>query len=428
MALLGRMRGALLIRLGDALSAMKAKQGYRRVGVSRFCSYGQQRVQRKARFIDDTVRMADRLRGLPALRAATWNGEVLPSMAEVVARHATVAEDAAWAVIARESTVRAVKAAIAKEKEAKPGGAEDEDAKLGGADDEDAKPVRADDEEAKPGGAEDEEDDPSAPLARWADGVDRALAMAASMRVDLDAGQHVAGNGLALALLGEAQGSLPPCPEGIGIDSKQYEEVLRRREQTRVTREREEANAECHLPAPERIEVMEESPLPHSVYALDRLIVNVAQHLAALDLEIGRLALKVFRERAFERLDFASDHQYAKERIGMSLRSVQERMALARRCRALPAIADAVRSRRIGLMVAGLIARRAKSATIEGWIARAETSTVKHLREDVNAAEALDLDAPPTDAEREEYSTSSAACCRGAFRKCPWARHAQGAE
>jgi hypothetical protein len=85
------------------------------------------------------------------------------------------------------------------------------------------------------------------------------------------------------------------------------------RERAQERRDRAAAAAEPLLPPAERIEVLAEPPLPETDRGLDEVVLRTAQHLAALELEVGRLALRVWRNRGWKQLDYASPEQYARE-------------------------------------------------------------------------------------------------------------------
>jgi hypothetical protein len=70
----------------------------------------------------------------------------------------------------------------------------------------------------------------------------------------------------------------------------------------------------------------------------------------------------------------------------MSRAAEQAKMALARRCAALPELGAALQDGRIGTVGATLIGRVADAETVAAWVARAAERTVKHLREEIDAA------------------------------------------
>jgi hypothetical protein len=77
---------------------------------------------------------------------------------------------------------------------------------------------------------------------------------------------------------------------------------------------------------------------------------------------------------------FASFAHCCEELFGMSVRAVEQRIALARRLYYLPALRDAMRNGRISYEKARLIAWKATDATVEEWIGRAKATTCIRLR------------------------------------------------
>jgi hypothetical protein len=66
-----------------------------------------------------------------------------------------------------------------------------------------------------------------------------------------------------------------------------------------------------------------------------------------------------------------------------------ERYSLTTRAARVPPLASALASGRVGYEAAYLLSRVVTPATVEAWLRRAERRTVKHLREEVEAAELL---------------------------------------
>ena len=110
----------------------------------------------------------------------------------------------------------------------------------------------------------------------------------------------------------------------------------------------------------------------------------------------------------WRRLGFATEAQYARERIGVSLSSLKAKRILSARTARVPDLAEALATGRIGYEAAYVLSRVVTPATVGDWIRRAEQRTVKHLREEVEAAEILirtgqRRDQPPLDeAQLEE--------------------------
>jgi len=79
----------------------------------------------------------------------------------------------------------------------------------------------------------------------------------------------------------------------------------------------------------------------------------------------------------------------ARERLGVSLSSLKAKRILAARAGRVPELANALASGRIGYEAAYLLSRVVTPSTVEDWLGRAEQRTVKHLREEVEAAELM---------------------------------------
>src|SRR5262249_29463464 len=111
--------------------------------------------------------------------------------------------------------------------------------------------------------------------------------------------------------------------------------------------------------------------------------------LAHRDLALGELAEAFWRVQGWRRLGYATESQYARERLGMSLSAVKAKRTLARNARSLPGVRQAIDDRIVCYERRRLGASVASPETICAWVDRARQRTVKHLREEVDAAEML---------------------------------------
>ena len=148
------------------------------------------------------------------------------------------------------------------------------------------------------------------------------------------------------------------------------------------------------------------------------------------ELELSRLVVQFHRADGWRRLGYASETQYARERLGMSRSSLVARRALAQRLEQLPRVAEALGAGQIGVEAAIQIVRVATSNTEAAWVERAQKRTIKHLREEVVAAlTAVRLSGeaecpPPLDAEMiafhalEQAVVSGRACERRPANDC----------
>src|SRR5690606_21328558 len=109
--------------------------------------------------------------------------------------------------------------------------------------------------------------------------------------------------------------------------------------------------------------------------ALDAHLREICHELASADLSFGALAEQFWKSNGWRRLGYASEQQYARERLAMSSTSVRIKRAVARKTRLLPAVSQAVEQRRIGYFAALLLLRIATENTVDAWVARAAERT-----------------------------------------------------
>jgi len=142
--------------------------------------------------------------------------------------------------------------------------------------------------------------------------------------------------------------------------------------------------------------------LPRDPQAIDAELRAVCHELAVADLGLAGLAHGFLRMKGWHVLGFASDTQYARERLGMSRASLRQRVALVRRMGERSGLARALVEGRVGFEAACLLSRvtacSASLATDESavrdsveaaWVERGEVRTYKHLREEVWAVQLL---------------------------------------
>ena len=119
---------------------------------------------------------------------------------------------------------------------------------------------------------------------------------------------------------------------------------------------------------------------------LDAIVRGLSRALANHELELSRFILSFHRADGWRRSGYASEAQYARERLGMSRSSMAARRALALRLERLPWVAHALGAGQIGVEAALQVVRVATPITEAAWVTRAQQRTIKHLREEVAAA------------------------------------------
>jgi hypothetical protein len=131
-----------------------------------------------------------------------------------------------------------------------------------------------------------------------------------------------------------------------------------------------------------------------TAHELDARIRELCSELVRRDLQMGVLFDRFRRADGWRRPihgleGWATEEQYARERVGVSYASLKARLTLARRCGRLPAVAEALDGGRIGFEAASLVARVATPQTTDAWMGRAAERTIKHLREEIEGVEML---------------------------------------
>ena len=435
------------LELGTLLNEFARKSWHHELGYSSMEAYALQNCGRSARWVSETRTLARRLSELPALRRALLDGRVGWSMAELVARHASADTDVALAALASRSTVRQLRSLFAAVSErAESGQVPMPGLKSAGQTSADSEVVAAGQMSAghdSAGQASSEGDAEAGAGGQMSAGPKsgqgqtsaggrvepapsdivgqmsaRLLAAAeadveCTLRVTLSTKdallfawthrffEHLVGSRQGSdffleAMLAEAAEELTPTDidrlipmekAAAGLDAKRLAWL----EQLAAWREESERLCEHNVPARQALEIPENV----SEGDLHERIVALNKKMTAREVALGEAAQSFQRMDGWLRLGYASLAQYARERLGMSASSLKSKLTLARRLHA--PVKEALRSGRVGHAAAMAISTVATAGSAEAWVDRARRRTVKHLREDVNAARMLNQSTPPTD-------------------------------
>lgn len=399
----------LRLRLGQVFE-MLSRGGHFELGFSSVGAYARERCERSIRWMEGARCLARRLEQLPQLRRAVAHGQISWSMAELVARVAEPVDEARWLDLAERHTVRQMRELVRGVASKSPGGG-----------------VNSSEQRADEAEREDDVDRCTltctiAQEEAWLWEATRALL------------NHMGARGSDAqieALLVEGQAALlDALPPGT-LDAEVWERVGQARERWRVElgRCRAAAEAQCEggVRRWPRGAGTQQEPNAFQVAAaagcgslddasgpeLDGLVRSLSRALSRHELELAQLLLLFYRTLAggggLCRLGYATEAQYARERLGMSRSSMLARRALAARLEALPRVTEALGRAEIGVEAALQIVRVANARTEEAWVARARRRTIKHLQEEVAAALiAVRLSGemscpPPLDAEMEAF-------------------------
>jgi hypothetical protein len=370
-------RGAAVIRLsiGAMLDVLSSSGGHHELGFSSLEAYARERCERTGRWAVDTRALARKLASLPEIRRALGAGAIGWSTAELLARHVTAESELEWLERARTATVRELRALLAQ---ASGGVVSDDHA------DEEADQTRGLTVSAT------KEDGWTFECARKV-----AEAVVGPLSSERLLGALLAeGYSTLLELVPESERS--PLYDLETLEDDAAAESDRRAAWCAARRRwRSEAEELCerHLSLPPQREAGDAVSFAWSPSetpeVLDREIRRRCSELSERDLALGIVAESARKAEVWRRLGFATEAQYARERVGVSLSSLKAKRILAARAGRVPELATALSSGRIGYEAAYLLSRVVTPPTVREWLRHAERRTVKHLREEVEAAELL---------------------------------------
>ncbi len=455
LALLSRAETALRLRLGQALEVL-GRGACSELGFSSLSAYALERCERGMRWVESARCLARRLEALPVLRRAVAFGEMSWSKAVLIARVATPRDEASWVQSAQRLTVRKLAAQLSESAARSDTPSDDTQSDDTQSDDRQWDETLVD-------------DDGAATLVCTVD-REEAWLFEATRALLRQLGVHDT-DGQLEALLAESQTTLlDGLPKGaLDLEATTALEARRDRWREQLERWRAEVEAFCeaHLHEERSSEKEKEvgrasatrsreaprgsersgggNTLEQTILAaargcvtlealtpreLDGVVRHLARALAEQELALSRLILELHRLGASSRaraergsgwflLGYASEAHYARERLGMSRSSLLAKRALAERLEALPRIALALSSAQIGVEAALQIVRIATPSTERAWVERAEQRTIKHLKEEVDAAlTAVRVSGqadcpPPTEAEIDAFHGLERAAASG---------------
>ena len=435
-----RSAGGLRLGLGEQLERLARMSGHHELGFSSIEAYALERCERSARWVQASRALARRLQGLPAVRRALATNRISFCMAQVIATVANAEDEDVWLADAENRTVRQMRALV-REREAASAESVVAAASASTEEERGTLTVTVDREEVwlfecartlvrHVGGATLEE----TLEALVGEGTIALLPEVPRGRVPelgqepSDAAQRFWEAQLA-AWRDEAEARcesrvVAHARQNTRAEARDGEHVEQRREEGLEGTRRASAPGEQQL---ERAERKREEPsgfdAAHDPVALDADLRRLAAELARKDLSIGRLAEAFWKADGWRRIGYATESQYARERLGCSLSSMKAKRGLARRVDKLPRLALAIEARELGYEAARLVAVVAVPETEEAWVARARERTVRHLREEVDAVQMLGRLSgrramlPPSDGTMNRIATVESTIVSGrAFR------------
>ncbi len=360
LARVARGRGALDIAIGAALARLSEGDRALRLGYSGIGDYARERLGIAGRTAQAMARLARELRERPLLREAVRRGEVSARKAQAVLPLARGQDEEQWVARAQTETVRTLEAAVHAAGRAE------------AADEEEWELVCA----------------PLSPEGRAK--LDQALALAGRLlgpgapqwqRLEAICQEYLAAHPVE-ATEGEREQVLrwPVSLEGWLDSAKEALEEETRRWAFLCSVEPVAAPAAAPAAGPGE----DGDADPHR---LDEELRGLVAMRDGWDELVGHLGLLVSMLGLWRDMGFASFAHYCAERLGMTARTVEQRVWLERRLYALPALRRALREGRVGYEKARLVAASADDATVEGLIERAQGLTCINLRRELEARE-----------------------------------------
>ncbi len=347
-----RGRGALDVAIGEGLASLAEGDRTLRLGYSGIGDYARERLGLAGRTAQAMAHLARELKERPLLRASVRRGEITARKAQTIVAVARGEAEETWVRRARVETVRSLEVAIRTETSSAP--------------------------------AEEE--------VRWEQvWVD----VRPEQRAAFDQAMQVASAQLGTAsspwqrleaICQEYLGAHPPAGPDDGAEVLHFE-VARWLETAKEALETE-TRAWSFLDSVEPCEAPDVD-VPgggRDVHALDAHLRALCGMRDRWDEVVGHLAMLVRMLGLWRDMKFASFGHYCAERLGMASRTVEQRVALARRLHALPALRAALRDGRISYEKARLVAHHADDASVDAWLARAARMTCVELRRAIDGA------------------------------------------
>jgi hypothetical protein len=362
-----REAGRLRFEMGRGLDLLERTGGDHALGFSSIEAYALERCERSASWTQKARGLARRLEALPAIADALISGSLNWSMAAVLATVARPDDADFWLGEAGRRTVREVKA-LAHERQ---GG--DQTEALEALESEELRTLTL---------TVPRED-------AWS--FEQAKLLARHLGDSPDGTDAEVVFGLVAESTSTLCGELPRSSIEPANDDALNPQRAWERELARMRAEAE-VRCETHFRGrrdDQRRPSVARMQWPDQPEAIDRQLHQLSRELISREVAYGRALEAFFSADGWRRLGYATAAQYARERLGTSLSSIKAKRHLVDRLDNLTSLADALDRGELGYEAARLVAGVATRATVQAWVERAKERTVRHLREEIDAAELL---------------------------------------
>jgi hypothetical protein len=353
--------GRLRFEMGRGLDRLERSGGDHALGFSSIEAYSLERCERSASWTQKARGLARRLDGLSAVADALISGSLSWSMAAVLATVACPDDAEFWLAEAARRTVREMRALVLERR-----GAVDQ-----------SEPLEAEEEMRTLTLTVPRED-------AWCFEQVKLLGRHLGERTHADVVFGLVAESISALCSELPSGAIEPADDNAVSPQRVWEHELAR------MRSEAEVRCESHVRRggeqhPHLVRLL----WPEIPEEIDRLLREFARELALHEVAFGRVLDAFFSADGWRRLGYATAAQYARERLGTSLSSVKAKRWLVKHLGKLGLLADALERDELGYEADRLVARVATRATVAAWVTRATERTLRHLREEIDAAELL---------------------------------------
>ena len=324
--------------LGRLARTFLAGRYHNRLAFARLGDWTRERLGLSARQVQDLARVAERLESLPAIAAAFAAGDLSWTQTRLLATAATPDSEGEWLALARDRTVRALEALVAR-----PPADPDERHRLRFS-------LRC----------------PRRLRARWRQAVELARRMAGSELPLAAAAEVIAAEGLSAA-----PAPVDDCP-------------LREPPPEPVDTPAHPGWSAVEVPIAEDVEKLLQLGPAGDPFMIDERLRVARRAMQRIDWQMGVLLRTFFDLRLHRAFGFPSASRYVAERLGLSGRKARALVALERGLRRTPALAAAYREGNVSWLRA--LTLLPVASRDDAWVARAGEVTLRRLVAEVEWA------------------------------------------
>ncbi len=327
-----RTEAALRLILGSVARELLQRRGYRRLGFVRLADFARERLGVSARWLEDVASVAARLDDLPEIRTAFQGGELTWTQLRLLVRGSREGRDEGPGLDPEDALVDGEPPVVLR--------------------------VAC----------------PSRLRALWRRACELASRMAGGSLAAWEAAEIVAAEGIA------------GRPAGVSVGDRVLLAFLRLARRSKRSSGSVTQDPPCSTTSPSLMPapLMPLPPLTSDPSELDAQLRDVMSRLRRVEPEIGRLLRVLVEHRLYRSLGSRSLEEYARERLGLSLRKVWALVKVERNVRRTAPLAAAYEAGAISWVRTLTLLPVIDRSTVDAWMTRASAVTVRRLIDEVN--------------------------------------------